>query len=773
MSQPRYPIDPWIVRETAYSPEILGQSETIFALSNGYLGFRGNLDEPDPCHEKGTYLNGFFESRPILYPEAGYGYATHHQTMVNVTDAKILTTHIDRDPLDMRQGHVIDHRRILDMRTGVLQRDAHWESPAGKRVRLRSRRLVSMTDKHLAVIEYEIEAMNECDLAISSLMVPNESEQTSSDDPRESARLFGRVLLPRFSKGRDAKVVIGHMTRGSELSVTCGMDHAVEATSEVNVVEVHGDEIGAVRISLRARAGDVVTITKYIAYHWSHENPPEDLVSLTDTTLDRATPSSFDEHMRRHSQAFERFWKDGDVEVDGDEAVQQAVRFSQFQIFQATACAEGRGIPAKGLTGNGYDGHYFWDMEAFGCIPLTYIRPAKAKGVLQYRHTTLEQARARAEVLSQKGATYPWRTIDGEEASAFFAAGAAQYHINADIMYAVMRYVTATGDDDFLAGPGAEMLVETARLWADLGYFSDRHGGRFCIDEVTGPDEYNAMVNNNAYTNLGAQANLREAANTVRWLRTDRPEDYAKLVELTDLEEGEPDEWRRAADLMYIPYDDVLGVHCQDDSLLEKKPWNFEGTPPEKYPLLLHYHPLVIYRHKVIKQADLILAMFQFPDFFSPEEKRRNFEFYDPLTTGDSSLSPCTQAVIAAETGHIDSAYAHARQSALVDLNDLNRNVHSGIHIAAVAGTWIALVNGFGGLRQRGTVVCFDPVLPRQWTGLRFRLRFRQRRIRVDIEPGKVTYSLREGDPIEIIHRGESVTLAEEPVTLPTRVPPT
>jgi alpha,alpha-trehalose phosphorylase len=376
--------------------------------------------------------------------------------------------------------------------------------------------------------------------------------------------------------------------------------------------------------------------------------------------MDRVTTHGFQQLLVAQEQYMEDFWRRSDVRVMAIRAertkrstmeIQQAIRFNLFQILQASARADETGVPAKGLTGRAYEGHYFWDTEIYLLPFLTYTFPRTARNLLRFRYKMLPLARERAKQLGHRGAMFPWRTISGEEASAYYAAGTAQYHINADIMYALRKYVQATGDELFLRDYGAEMLVETARLWADLGFYSDTKGGKFCINSVTGPDEYNAVVNNNAYTNLMARENLRYAAQTVESLRTTNPDAYNSLVHKTALEPMEVERWENAAERMYVPYDEKRQIIPQDDSFLDREPWDFQNTPSDHYPLLLFYHPLNIYRKQVIKQADVVLAMFLLGDTFSLEAKKRNFEFYDPLTTGDSSLSSCVEAIIAAQTG--------------------------------------------------------------------------------------------------------------------------
>ena len=391
---------------------------------------------------------------------------------------------------------------------------------------------------------------------------------------------------------------------------------------------------------------------------------------------------------------------------------------------------------------------------------LTYTSPHIAKNLLRFRYGMLDQARARARELNQRGALFPWRTIDGREASAYYAAGTAQYHINADIMYALRKYVNATGDREFLWECGAEMLVETARLWRDLGFFSSRKGGKFCINGVTGPDEYNTVVNNNTYTNLMARENLRFAAETVEALEGEQPAALKALIRKTGLQPKEVEEWKRAAENMYVPYDAAAGIYPQDDGFLDRQPWDFANTPKESYPLLLFYHPLNIYRCQVIKQADVILAMFLLGDHFSDEDKRRNFEFYDPLTTGDLSLSSCIEAIMALEVGEYQKADDYVRAALLMDLADVGGNVRDGCHIASMGGTWMVLAYGFGGLRDHDGVLSFRPRHPPDGHGsLRFPLTYRGQVLDVEIGAGEAIYSLRAGDELAIRHDGENLTL--------------
>jgi len=445
---------------------------------------------------------------------------------------------------------------------------------------------------------------------------------------------------------------------------------------------------------------------------------------------------------------------------DGRAGSQQALHFSLFTIMQATLRGEGHGVPAKGLTGTGYEGHYFWDTEAYVLPFLIHTSPQIARSLLMHRVRMLPDARRRAREVGCAGALFPWRTINGEEASAYYAAGTAQYHIDADVAYALDQYTRVTGDTDLLFRHGVEILAETARMWADLGFFSVRRGGKFVINKVTGPDEYTTVVDNNLFTNLMAAENLRLAADYIDQVRAESPPDYQRLVDRTGVTDDEVKAWRRAAEQIYIPYDEAAGVHLQDDDFLDQAPWDIAGTPPDRFPLLLHHHPLVIYRHQVIKQTDVVLATVVLPDRFTADQRRRIFEFYDPLTTGDSSLSQCIQAIAAADAGHYRSAEDYLADAAAVDMADTAGNLRDGVHVASAGGVWMGAVYGFAGYRWRARTPEFSPVLARRGRRLCVPLLLRGSLLEVDIEEHQVTYRVRSGNPVTASHYGQEFTVA-------------
>jgi len=768
-----YPADEWNIVEKKFHPEFLAQLETMLAVGNGYLGIRGCPEEGGPNAENGTFINGFYESRPIIYGEEAYGFPKTGQTILNVTDSKIIKLFVDDEPFWLPNANFLSYDRRLNMQSGTLDREILWETPAGKQVLITSRRLVSFLHRHVAAISYRVTLLNaEAPIVISSEMVANEPiTRTNGDDPRQARVFTGPVLHHRASYAKDGRIVLCHATEKSRITLTCATDHVLETTCTYAHKTAHSEDFGQVAFTIQARPGCPIHLTKYMVYHTSQTASSEELCGRAEWTMDRVVSEGFPQLLAAQEQCMNEFWRRSDVRVRNIKEdrtkrttveIQQAIRFNLFHIMQASARAEDVGVPAKGMTGQAYEGHYFWDTEIYVLPFLTYTSPQIPRNLLTFRYKMLPQARARARQLGHRGALFPWRTISGEEASAYYAAGTAQYHINADIMYGLRKYVQATGDEQFLRDCGAEMLIETARLWLDLGFYSDKKGGKFCINGVTGPDEYNAVVNNNAYTNLMARENLRYAAQTVEALRATAPDVYNALVHKAALEPSEVEAWTRAAESMYVPYDEKLKIIPQDDDFLDREPWDFRNTPSDHYPLLLFYHPLNIYRRQVIKQADVVLAMFLLGNAFSPEAKQRNFEFYDPLTTGDSSLSSCIEAIIAAQIGDLDKAFRYGMAALLMDLADVGGNVKDGCHIASMGGTWMMLTYGFGGMRDDDGTLSFWPRAPEENAILRFPLTYRAQMLEVEIGAETVQYSLREGERLVIRHEKEEIQLTRE-----------
>lgn len=762
IEHPAFMVEEWSVRETGLHLDTLAQTESIFALSNGHIGLRGNLDEGEPHGLPGTYLNSFYELRPLPYAEGGYAYPESGQTVINVTNGKLIRLLVDDEPFDVRYGKVQDHERELDLRSGVLRRRVLWTSPAGRTVKVSSVRLVSFTQRAIAAISYEVEPLDApVRVVVQSELVANEALPPQSRDPRVGAALESPLECEEH-QARGTTGLLIHHTKVSGLRIGVAMDHQVEGPPGMVVESESSPDVARVTITGRLKPGERLRIVKLIAYGWSSLRSRPSIHDQVMAALSAARLTGWEGLLAEQRGYLDDFWSCGDIELEGDPEIQQAVRFALFHVLQAGARAERRPIPAKGLTGPGYDGHAFWDTEIFVLPVLTMTLPRAAADALRWRQLILDKAKEMARQLGLHGAAFPWRTIRGAECSGYWPAGTAAFHINADIAYAVAYYIETTGDTTFEEEVGLELLVETARLWRSLGFLNTATD-QFRIDGVTGPDEYSALADNNVYTNLMAQHNLRWAAEAVK-----RHPEKARTL---GVDPGEAASWREAAEKMLIPYDERLGVTPQDESFTKHQVWNFAGTAPDQYPLFLHFPYFDLYRKQVIKQADLVLAMHLRGDAFTPEQKARNFAYYEPLTVRDSSLSASTQAVLAAEVGQLDLAYDYLGEAALIDLHDLHHNVRDGVHIASLAGAWTVLVAGFGGMRVQNGSLCFAPRLPDTLGRLAFHLLFRGCRLRVEVRAKEATYRLLDGSPLAVRHHGEEILLpVDEAVTRP--IPP-
>jgi alpha,alpha-trehalose phosphorylase len=758
INEDAFPVEPWQVRETRLDLDMLAQSESLFALSNGHIGLRGNFDEGEPHGLPGTYLNSFYEVRPLPYAEAGFGYPEAGQTVVDVSNGKVLRLMVNDELFDVRYGQLIDHERILDLRAGTLVRRVQWRSPAGRQVKLVSTRLVSLAHRSVAAIEYVVEAIDEfVRITVQSEVVSNEDQPQTSKDPRVAA-VLDKPLEAVDHETNENRAVLMHRTRASGLMMSAGMDHEIDVPGRVEVHTEARADLARTTVICGLRPGQKLRIVKYLAYGWSSLRSRPALRDQAAGALAGARYSGWQGLLDAQREYLDKFWDSADVEVEGDPVIQQAVRFGLFHLLQSSARAERRGIPSKGLTGTGYDGHIFWDSEGYVLPVLTYTAPHAAADALRWRASTLDLAKERAAELGLEGAAFPWRTIRGQECSGYWPAGTAAFHINADIAMAFERYRIVTGDHSLEEDCGLAVLVETARLWRSLGHH-DRHGV-WHIDGVTGPDEYTAIVRDNVFTNLMAAHNLRVAAEACA-----RHPEQARAMGVTTEEAAA---WRDAANAAHIPYDEELGVHQQCEGFTTFAEWDFENR--HNYPLLLHEPYVRLYPAQVVKQADLVMAMQWQSHAFTPEQKARNVDYYERRTVRDSSLSACTQAVMCAEVGHLELAHDYAFEAALIDLHDLHSNTRDGLHMASLAGAWMALVNGFGGLRDDEGVLSLDPQLPDSFARLRFRLMWQGYRLTVSATHRDVTYTLRDGPDgeLKIRHAGEDLTLStSEPTTVP------
>lgn len=745
--------------------------ESIFSLANGYIGTRGTLEggaegpdgnaKSDRC--EGTYLNGLFYQEQIPYGEISFGNATHNDRMLQVPDGKELTLSLDGQPFYPTE----DTERVFDMGSAVLTCKQRMTTNDGQSLMLVSRRFVSLSNQHLIAIEYQLTPLNFSGAVhLQSSLDAGYQSIHVDDDPRAGELDIKCSLTLIEQQQSQAQILMLHQIKGQQTHVCSVLDHrSPDSLLKPVDSQVSGDKT-LLTLEINLIEEQASTIEKYIGYSHQHLDQVTDTEHLSaiascQEQIKQARQLGFDALFHQHQSVVSQFWQDSDIEISGDPLLQQGIRFNLLHLFMSVGKDGHSNIGAKGLTGPGYDGHYFWDSEIYILPFLIYTNPELAKNLLSFRYNTLDKARARARSLAHNtGALYPWRTIGGDECSAFFPAGTAQYHINAAIAYGIRSYYYATDDWQFMLEQGAEMLFETARIWAQMGHFSKQHQGQFCIHEVTGPDEYTAMVNNNFYTNAMAKLHLGFAVEIAQLMQQRSSNDYADLINKIGLSDAELTQWQHAAQAMYLPYDEQLGVNPQDDSFLSKPTWDTANTPADKYPLLIHFHPLVIYRHQVLKQADVVLAMFLLDDQFDLDVKKRNLDYYEPLTTHDSTLSACIHSIEYAETGDYQRAYEFFEQTVRMDLDNHHGNSGYGLHTACMAGSWLSIVQGFAGMRVRDNQLHFNPVLPAQWQETTIKLCFRGRRLSITLTPTGTRYQLLSGEPLTIFEGEQQLSLS-------------
>jgi trehalose/maltose hydrolase-like predicted phosphorylase len=747
----------WHIVEPEFRQENLPLNETLFALGNGYLGMRGTFEEAAlPGATEGTYINGFYETAPIVYGEKFIGYAENKQTILNLANAKLIRLTLGDEAFDLQTGSLLSYRRHLDMQEGVLRRSLVWQSPLGKQIELQVDRLVLHTHPHIALIRYRFTPLNfDSPVTIFSAIdgAIRQSEH-AEDDPRLGTQFKSQVLQPVEKGFYGGRALLAHRTLTTQFTVACATRSVLDVPH--TAAPFYDDRFIGFEYHLQSQRGVPLTLDKTIVYVTSLDVPDDQVISTVLQELDTAAASGFESLCAGQRRYLADFWQAADILIEGDDVLQRGIRFNMFHLLQSAGRDGHTNIAAKGLTGLGYEGHYFWDTEIYVLPFFLYTQPGIARKLLEYRYHILDKARERARQMSHPiGALYSWRSINGEECSANFPTGTAQYHINADIAFAIRRYYDATQDEDFMKRCGAEILCETARLWFDVGEFIPERHYRFCISGVTGPDEYQILVSNNAYTNLMARQNLLFACETLSWLQESDPAAYTALAAKIGLHEGEPGEWEKAAKAMYIPYDEERKIIPQDDTFLGKPRWDFKNTPKENYPLLLHYHPLVVMRYQVCKQADTVLAEFLLHDQFDRAQKQRDFEYYEPLTTHDSSLSGAIFGIVAAELGDIEKAYHYFAETATLDLENKHGNTQAGIHAANMAGTWQGIIYGFAGMRAKNGL-SFAPTIPKGWQSYAFKVQYRGRLIRVRVTPDGATFKLLSGESIEIKVNGTS-----------------
>ncbi|WP_419962498.1 glycoside hydrolase family 65 protein [Psychrobacillus sp. BM2] len=746
----------WKLTKSEIDNQSLLLNESLLSIGNGYLGVRGNFEEgykSTYSSIRGTYINAFHDETEINYGEKLHAFPDIQQKILNVIDAQTINIYLDDEQFSLFDGEVLQLERNLHLDAGYADRIVHWKSAKGKEAKIHYKRLISFVTKELFAIEVKIVPLSNIQqVKIVSIVDGNVSNFVDKNDPRVASGHAKRLHVAEVLKEENYSIV-KNITYATKLEVACVTSSMIDNDEYEYASKITDNSVEETYL---CNGNEPIQFTKYNVY--------TDTLRHGVTVIEEALAiqkqlkgTSFEDLLLKQKEYLDRFWSIADVKITGDASLQEGIRFNLYQLLQSVGKDPVSNIAAKGLSGEGYEGHYFWDTEIYIFPVFLMTNPQIAKNLLLQRYSILDSARARAKEMGhKKGALFPWRTITGPESSAFFPAGTAQYHISADIAYSYIQYYLVTQDVAFLKDYMAEILFETARLWIDAGHMKN---GLFRIDSVTGPDEYTCIVNNNYYTNVMAKHNLLWAAKTYNLLKEMDSKLLNHLSDKLNLSQLEVSEWTDAGEKMYLPYDEEYKINAQDDSFLQKDRWDLENTPKEKFPLLLNYHPLTLYRYQVCKQADTVLAHFLLEDEQDFETMNNSYNYYEQITTHDSSLSSCIFSVMASKLGDKAKAYEYFRKTARLDLENTHGNTKDGLHMANMGGTWLAIVYGFAGLRVKESGLSLAPTLPNHWESLEFNLQYQNRTFTIKMERSTVTYSLIEGDSLSILHNGEIIDL--------------
>jgi alpha,alpha-trehalose phosphorylase len=724
--------EPWNVSEDVLKKNRFTYWETAFALSNGVFGVRGTFEESNPGYSAypATLVNGICGYTPYEHLWKMPGFPESRHAILNMADWVNVDLTVDGETFSIATAKMIAHRRSLDLKQGILEREFTWETKFGKTVSVKTERLVSMVRSQVAALRYAVTAPVGCEVSLQSCT---------------------RTVMP-------SAVMPGEQIRVRETKEVDGVDlvfqDLVTATDKVALAQSYSlsgkKSVEGTNLIFACNGSGTVVLDKFFSVASTMDGEGFEKLVLDELNAARATGF---EKLREEQEAFwAQYWNEGDIEIEGNLQEQQAVRFSLFHLRQGNPEKGNRSISANGLTGDGYSGHVFWDTEMYMIPPYIYTQPETVRPLLEYRYSILDKARERAVQMQGKGALFSWNSVKGEECGHVYEASTAEYHLLSDIAYAIELYDRMTGDEAFVLADGAEILFEMCRFLEDRGCYVDGKG--FCLNVVCGPDEYGCGVNNNAFTNVMAQAMFNYAVSVY-----DRVQKSNKaLIEKIKLSADEVTAWKKAADQMYVPHNEKMGITPQDDCFLEMDPVDMDLIPKNTdiRPL---YHPLNLWRMQVVKQADVLLLMFVHGYRFSKELKEANYRYYEPKTNHGSSLSPCVHNIIASEIGLKEDAYRFFRQTALMDINDFKNNTGGGVHSACLGGCWMTVVNGFAGMRDYPQGLEFNPVLPAAWTRYSFPLVYKGSRIRVTVDGKGAKYELISGKPLTVKSNGKEIRI--------------
>lgn len=760
-----YKVDPWSIIEEQFNPSIHEASESIFSLGNGRMGHRANFEETYSGDSlQGNYIAG------VYYPDktrVGWwknGYPEFFAKVLNAPSWIGIKVEIDGVELDLHIVKVVKFRRELNMKHGFLERSFTAKLDDNREVEVRAKRFLSIVEDEIGAIRYSIKPLNfDAEISLTLYIDGNVKNQDSNYD-----EVFWN-LQDAIAKRNIAYLV--SETKKSEFRVCIAMKYDLllnglpfDPTPEL----INEDGFIGARVTSEVAANNELTIFKYASTVTSMNYEKEELIAAGIRSVEKASAIKFEKLFEDHKRKWEENWSHSDIVIEGDEKAQQAIRFNIFHLNQTYSGKDERlNIGPKGFTGEKYGGSTYWDTEAYLISFYLSSAPSNvARNLLVYRYKHLQRAIENAELLGFRNgaALYPMVTMDGRECHNEWEITFEEIHRNGAIAYAIFNYIRYTGDKKYLSEYGLEVLIALSRFWRQRVNWSDIKG-QYVILGVTGPNEYENNVNNNWYTNLMAQWTLNYTLESLKYVRENHPAQYQVIISKTNLELIEETErWKDIINHLYFPYSDEKKVFLQQDGYMDKEQIFVSDINASEKPINQHWSWDRILRSPFIKQADVLQGLFFFEDDYDEETLRRNFDYYEPRTVHESSLSPCIHSILANKLGKKEMAYDMYLRTARLDLDDYNMEVAEGLHITSMGGTWMSVVYGFGGFRVKNNMLHLEPKLPEKWNSLSFKVIFRENNLKICIDKTKTTIENEKGPELTILLNGEKIELAEKGV---------
>ena len=754
--------DPWCIIEEGFHQNKQLASESIFSLGNGQIGQRANFEE----HYSGETMLGSYIAG-IYYPERAEhgnwknGYSDTNDKIVNAPNWTVISVRLNDNRLDLADWDIKDFRRTLNMREGFLERSFEATNFKGHRIQVSVRRFLSMAETEIGAISYTVKSLNfEGRISFLPLIDGDvRNSFTNYDEP------FWNVLQTKTEQD------VSHLwaqTRRMDFHVCAGLTYSFYKNNEllnVNPTKIEKEKVAGFSVGTDIRIGDTVCLNKYVAVISSLNHPREELTQRACTMARNAKKKGWNQLFEEHVKVWEEKWLQSDVIIDSDIAAQQAIRYSIFQLNQTYNGNDARlNISPKGFTGEKYSGATRWDTEAI-CIPFYLCTSPQnvSKNLLLYRFRHLPKAILNAEKLgfTNGAALFPVATFNGVESYNEWEMTFEEIHRNGIMAYAIYNYIRYTGDENYLADYGLRVLIAISRLWSQRVSISTEKK-KYVILGVTGPNMYENNVNNNWFTNYIAIWCLKYTIESIEKVKKNNFHAFEDLTQEIAFSSDEIFRWKDIIENMYFPENKELGIFLQQDGFLDKSLTPATDIPESQRPVMQHWSWDRILRSSLIKQADVVQGLYFFEDHFNKEIIKRNFEFYEPLTVHESSLSPCTHSIVASAVGDKQKAYDLYLRTARLDLDDYNNEVADGLHITSMAGTWLAIVQGFGGMRVKDNKLHFNPQIPEKWNAFAFNILFRSNQLNIKVEKHRTIISNIKGPAIELYLRKKLVRIESE-----------